>query len=44
MQPGLSDAGVSFFFFSFAQDRQESTELIDAEIESEREEENKHQQ
>lgn len=33
---------VSFFFV--AQDRQESTELIDAEIDGEHEEENKHQQ
>lgn len=41
MQPGLSDACVSFFF---AQDRQESTELIDAEIDGEHEEENKYQQ
>lgn len=41
MQPGLSDARV---FFLCAQDRQESTELIDAEIDGEHEEENKYQQ
>lgn len=35
MQPGLSDAGVLFLFV--AQDRQESTELIDAEIDGEHE-------
>lgn len=42
MQPGLSDAEV--FCFAFAQDRQERTELIDAEIDGEHEKENKYQE